>query len=149
MVAWPSGYESQAWLSSQPKQKFLCDEATRSARKYLILKWTNHHCLYLTQCRTIGCILFLILFLLNIIHHSCLSYPVNFCISTWLLLLLSKTHYNYWYEGCFMPILHINSNRALLLKEGFKQGQHIETVYHSHMNEQQILLASLVVSRFS
>ena len=48
-----------------------------------------------------------------------------------------------------MPVLHITSDSALLLKEGFKQGQHIETAYHSHMNEQKILLASLVASCFS
>jgi hypothetical protein len=47
-----------------------------------------------------------------------------------------------------MPVLHINSDRVLLLKEGFKKGQHIETAYHSHMNEQKILLTSLVASHF-
>ena len=47
-----------------------------------------------------------------------------------------------------MPVLHISSDCVLLLKEGLKKGQYIASAYHCHMNEQRILLASLVVSHF-
>ena len=106
-----------------------------SARRYLVIMWTNYQLPLFGNMSENSFILFLILFLLNLIHYSFLIIRISVFHVTFFLLL--KIHYNFWYTS-----LSYSSELVLLQKGKFEK-----RTKHS-LKKQGKLPASLVMLNF-